>query len=162
MFMTSSPKLVDALLGGWQVNGIGTYQTGTPIAISNGGNNSKLGSPGQRPNNNGKSAKLAEPTMDRYFDTSVFSQAGNFTFGNVGRFLPDLRLPGTNNWDMSLFKNFSILEKLNMQFRAEAFNALNHPVWAAPGTTVNATSGFGQITSKNGNRQLQLALKLNF
>ncbi len=160
--MASAPKVVDFVLGGWQVNGIYTFQTGTPIQISNGGNNSFLGSAGQRPNNNGKSARLDEPTMDRYFDTSVFSQAPNYTFGNVGRFLPDLRLPRQVNVDGSVFKNFRMKENVSMQFRAEAFNAVNHPTWNAPGTNVTQVSGFGVITAKSGNRQLQLALKLLF
>ena len=159
-YMASAPKVFDYVLGGWQVNGIYTFQTGTPIQISNGANNTFLGSTGQRPNNNGKTAKLDNPTMDRYFDTSVFSQAPNYTFGNVGRFLPDLRLPSQTNLDASVFKNFQLMEKVRLQFRAEAFNAANHPTWAAPGTNVTQVSGFGVITSKNGNRNLQLALKL--
>src|SRR5206468_9767001 len=56
-FLKGVPAAVDFVLGGWQVNGIATFQTSTPLQISNGGNNTNLGSPGQRPNNNGKSAK---------------------------------------------------------------------------------------------------------
>jgi hypothetical protein len=142
------------------VNGIATFQTGIPLQISNGGNNTFLGSPGQRPNNNGTSAKLDEPTMERYFNTSVFSQAPNFTFGNTSRTSPDLRAPSTNNLDASVFKNFAVREGITMQFRAEAFNATNHPIWNSPGTEVTNLGSFGVITAKSGSRQVQLALRL--
>lgn len=164
--LTSAPKAMEFLLGGWQVNGIGTLQTNTPLQISNGGNNTNLGSPGQRPNNNGKSAKKTGPTEDRllsYFDQSVFSQAGNFVFGNTSRTSPDLRAPGTRAFDGSLFKRFQIREITNIEFRAEAFNLFNHPIWNGPGTTVTDPANFGVITTKGGQRrQVQLALRLRF
>jgi hypothetical protein len=144
------------------LNAIASFQTGVPLKISNGGNNTNLGSPGQRPNNNGKSGKLAEPTMDRYFDTSVFSQAPNFTFGNTSRTSPDLRTPSQNNLDASVFKRFRATERATFEFRAEAFNATNHPTWANPGVDVTNVGSFGVITNKTGSRQLQLALKLLF
>ena len=161
-FLATAPKAVDFVLGGWQLNGIATFQTGVPLKISNGGNNTNLGSPGQRPNNNGKSAKLDNPTMDRYFDTSVFSQAPNFTFGNVGRTLPDVRTPSQNNLDASIFKRFHATERATFEFRAEAFNATNHPIWGNPGLDVTNSSSFGVITSKSGSRVMQLALKMLF
>lgn len=160
--LSKMPRALDFALGGWQINGIATFQTGIPLQITNGGNNTNLGSSGQRPNNNGKSAKLDEPTMQRYFDTSVFSQAPNFTFGNTSRTSPDLRTPSQNNLDASLFKNFRVREGMTMQFRAEAFNATNHPTWNSPGTDVTNVGSFGVITDKSGNRQLQLALKFLF
>jgi len=159
------PKVVDAFIGGWQTNGIFTYQTGIPLQIANGANNTSLGTSTQRPNNNGQSAKFSGPVSDRvneYFDISTFSFAPQFTLGNTSRTSPDLRAPSRKNIDMSLFKNFQIKERTQLQFRAEAFNATNHPTWNSPGTTVNASSGFGQITSANAQRVMQLALKLMF
>jgi hypothetical protein len=154
------------VFGGWQINGIYTIQTGLPIAIGNGGNNSQLGSPGQRPNNNGKSAKRSGPIEDRlnsYFDQSVFSQAGNFTFGNTSRFSPDLRNPRSSNVDASLFKRFPIMESKFVEFRAEAFNAFNHPIWNGPGSTVTQPGTFGIIQQKGGQRRvMQFALRLEF
>ncbi len=163
--LSSVPKALDFVIGGWQMNGIATFQAGLPLQISNGGNFTNLGSPGQRPNNNGKSARLSGPIIERvnqFFDTSVFSQAPIFTFGNVSRTSPDLRAPGTRGLDFSLFKNFHVRERLTTQFRAEAFNFTNTPQWGTPGTTVNAVSGFGVITSASGQRQIQLALKVMF
>jgi hypothetical protein len=164
-FLTATPAAVDFLLGGWQVNGIITFQTAIPLQISNNGNFTNLGSPGQRPNNNGKSAKKSGPIADRvtsYFDQSVFSQAGNFTFGNTSRTSPDLRGPGTRAFDFSLFKRFRIWEETSIEYRLEAFNFFNHPTWNNPGTTVNTPGSFGVITSKGGSRQLQMVLRLQF
>jgi hypothetical protein len=100
--------------------------------------------------------------LNKYFDTSVFSQTGNFTFGNVSRFVGNLRAPGLVNIDFSLFKTFHPVDRVRVQFRAEAYNLANHPTWAAPGTTVNDPANFGRITSASGNRTVQLALKLYF
>ncbi len=164
-FLNDMPKGLDVALGGWQVNGIVTFQTAIPLQIANGGNFTNLGSPGQRPNNSGKSAKKTGPIEDRlnsYFDQTVFSQAGNFTFGNTSRTSPDLRGPGTRAFDASLFKKFAIREQVSTEFRLEAFNAFNHPIWNAPGTTVNAPGSFGVITAKGGNRNLQMVLRLQF
>jgi len=165
-FMGSAPKAVDLVLGGWQVNGILTNQTGTPLQIGNGANNTNLGSPGQRPNNNGTSAKKGGPIEDRllnYFDQTTFSAAGNFTFGNTSRTSPDLRSPTATNLDLSLFKRFKMTERFTSELRAEGFNALNHPVWNGPGTTVNAPGTFGIVQQKGGQRRvMQIALKVQF
>jgi len=159
------PTVLEYVLGNWQVNGIITFQTSTPLQIGNGGNNTFLGSPGQRPNNNGKSAKKEGPIEDRlnsYFDQTVFSQAGNYTFGNTSRTSPDLRGPGTRGFDASIFKRIRVGEGKNVEIRAEGFNAFNHPTWNGPGTAVNNSGSFGIITSKGGNRTGQLALRFNF
>ena len=165
-YFSNMGRPLDAVLGGWQINGIATFAKGTPLSISNGGNNTNIGSAGQRPNNNGKSAAKEGPIADRlnaYFDTSVFSQAPIYTFGNVGRFLPDLRIPGIHNLDFSLFKNFRVTERGTIQFRAESFNITNSPQWASPNNNVTAVGTFGTITNTtNSPRNVQLALKLNF
>jgi hypothetical protein len=165
MLLTHMPAPLDAIIGGWQGNGIYTYRTGIPLQISNGVNQTNLGSPGQRPNNNGESAKLSGPVESRlneYFDTSVFSQAGIFTFGNTSRTSPDLRAPSLHNIDFSIFKNFSLRERMTLRYQAEFYNGTNTPLWSAPGTTVNAVSGFGVITSATSQRVCQMALKLMF
>jgi len=165
-FMTAAPTALDMILGGWQINGIFTNQTGTPLQIGNGANNTNLGSPGQRPNTNGNSPVRSGPIEDRllnYFDQSAFSQAGNFMFGNVSRTSPDLRSPTATNIDMSLFKRFKMTERFTSELRAEGFNALNHPVWNGPGTTVTAPGTFGIVQQKGGQRRLmQIALKIQF
>jgi hypothetical protein len=166
-YLSSLPRGVDILLGGWQVNGIYSYYTGTPIALNNGGNTSGLGSGSLRASNIGKSGKRSGPVGDRinqYFDTSVFYQTPNYTWGTVGRFLPDIRFPSSHLFDASMFKIVTLHESAKLEFRAESFNFFNHPIWGAPNTTVTATgaAGFGTITSKNGNRTVQLALRIRF
>lgn len=165
-FLSSIPTAADWVLGGWQVNGIATFQTGLPLAIGNGQNNANVFSVGQRPNTNGNNPKIdggIDERINRYFDTSVFSQAAIFTFGNVSRFVSNLRGPGTNNIDFSLFKDFRYRERFRAQLRGEAFNLNNHPIWNGPGTTVNDLANFGKITAKGGQRrQVQVALKLIF
>ena len=162
-FFNAIPKPVDFVIGGWQMNGISTFQKGIPIAISNGGNTTGLNSPGIRATDNGQNPQVTGPIGNRlnnYFVQSVFSQTPNYMFGNVGRFLPNVRQPGAHNLDFSLFKNFRPVEKLNFQFRAEAFNFTNSPVWSAPGTNVASPSTFGIVTSASGNRTVQLGLKM--
>lgn len=158
----SLPGLANAVVGGWQVNGVFTLQSGLPLSIGVPVNSIGFGA-GQRPNNNGRSALLPESqrTPLRWFDTSVFSQPDPFTFGNTGPQSPDLRGTGVNSWNVSFFKNTAIRERVTVQFRAEFFNFLNHPLWGSPGTTVN-TPAFGQVAQKGGNRNGQLALKVLF
>ena len=81
--------------------------------------------------------------------------------GNLSR-NTSLRSDRLENVDFSIFKNFRIRDRAQLQFRGEAFNLANHPVFGAPNTTVGSLT-FGQVTSQaNGPRQLQFALKLRF
>ena len=160
--------VVNAVFGGWQVNGIMQFQGGFPIAIQTQSNSSQsIGAGTQRPNSNGKSAKLSagRPTqakLDKWFDTSVFSQPALFTFGNLGRVLPDVRTDGANTVDASLFKNFRIGERAQIQFRAEFFNALNTPQFGMPNTSYGAAL-FGTVSDQsNVPRQIQMGLKIRF
>lgn len=141
---------LDALLGGWTFSGIGTLQSGRPVIIS-------------RPAiSNGGSARLDNPTVDRWFDTSVFSPAAPFTFGNVGRTWPDVRTDSIRNVDVTLSKNVEIGSRLRLQVRADAFNAFNTPRFGAPNGAVTSPA-FGTITTQaNGPREIQLGIKLYF
>ncbi len=156
---------VDALIGSWQINAISSYQTGFPISVTAANNCNNCGINTLRPNNNGHSAALDGPVSQRlnqYFNTSVFSQPGAFTFGNVGRTLPDVRGPAGQNLDFSLFKSFHPVEKITVTFRAEAFNLLNQVVFGIPGTGINANT-FGVISGQgNSPRTIQFGLKVIF
>ena len=157
-------KATDLALGGWQVNGIATLSSGTPIGIS-ASNNAGIFNQAIRANNNGRSGALSGPVQDRllaFFDKSVFSQPTAFTFGNMGPRVSDIRNDGVFNWDLSLFKNFRVVERVNVQFRAEALNAFNTPRFSGPNTSVTSSS-FGVITSQaNSPRQVQFGLKVLF
>src|SRR5579872_1998940 len=163
-FGTNWNRAADTVLGGWQINGITTFQTGQPLTLT-AQNTSNSGSLTERPNNNGQSAALSgsiESRLNEYFNSAVFSQPAPFTFGNTGRTLPDVRGPGVNNFDFSLFKTFQPLERLSVQFRAEAFNLLNKPQFGFP-NQVLGSGQFGVIsTQANSPRQIQFGLKLLF
>lgn len=157
-------RALDLALGQWQVNGITTFQTGTPLQIT-ASNSAGIFNMVTRPNNNGRSGKLEGPVQERltrYYDTSVFSQPAAFTFGNVSPRLPDIRNDGVFNWDISLFKDFGLTERFKLQFRAEALNAFNTPRFSGPNTSVTSSS-VGFVTSTaNAPRQIQFGLKLLF
>jgi len=157
-------RWMDMAFGAWQLNGIATFSTGTPLGMS-ATNNAGIFNQAIRANNNGTSGKLTGPVQDRllsYFNRSVYSQPVAFTFGNMGPRLPDIRNDGIYTWDLSMFKEFRFVEKAKVQFRAEALNAFNTPRFSGPNTSVTSSS-FGAITSQaNAPRQIQLGLKLVF
>jgi hypothetical protein len=160
-FGSSVSPLVNAIIGGWQFNGITTVQSGTPLSIT-ASNTAGIFGARTQPNNNGQDPRLdgaVEDRLGRYFDTSVYSQPPNFTFGNEPVFSPVLRAPGVRNFDLSMFKNFD-LRRATLQFRVEALNAFNTVQFSGPNTSVTSSS-FGVITAQaNAPRQMQFGLKL--
>lgn len=146
-------RFVNFIVGGWDLDGIIRLQSGNPIAIS---------TPSL---NNGTSAHKDRPTIDQWFDTSVFRVVPAFTLGNVGPRLPDVRTDRLQNVDSVLVKNFSASIKehlITTQFRAEIYNLLNNVQFATPNTSVSSTS-FGRVTAQANNpRELQFGLKINF
>jgi TonB dependent receptor len=164
-FLGTMPRGVNLMIGGWQVNGIATVQTGVPLIIGVPQNNTFIYTQSQRADNNGASARISGGTRDqrlsRWFNTGVFSQPASFTLGNAGRTLPDVRNPGLHAHDISLFKNnfFGPDGRLNLQYRLEMFSALNQPQFGGPATLVGSPT-FGTISGAGGSRQIQMALKL--
>jgi hypothetical protein len=162
--LAALPAWGEKLVGGWQINGIPTLQSGIPLGLVTSVNNTSSFGGSSRPNNNGKSAKLSGPTserLNRYFDVSVFSLPAQYTFGNTGRTLPDVRSPGMVNLDLSLLKNTRTFERYTLQFRVEAFNVLNHPNFGGPNTGIGGTQA-GVISSVGAPRIMQCGLKLIF
>jgi hypothetical protein len=155
-----APRALDWVIGGWQFNGIVTMQSGTPLAIG-ASNTAGIFNPRTSANNNGRSGHLSssEQTLERWFDTSVFSQPDPFMFGTAGTRIADIRADGTRNFDLSLFKEFRPGEYLRTQLRLEALNAFNTPQFGGPNTSVTSSS-FGLVSSQaNAPRQLQFGLK---
>lgn len=151
-------RFADFLVGGWQMQGITTYQTGLPFTVSATGNASNTQS-GDRPNVVGD-PNTGIRSLDRWFDTAAFQRQAQYTFGNAGRDI--LSAPGIVNWSGSLFKNFVIREQTILQFRAEAFNLMNTANFARPGSQLG-TASFGVISATaTPPRQWQFALKLLF
>ncbi|MBM3785963.1 MAG: hypothetical protein FJW30_16510 [Acidobacteria bacterium] len=159
---TGDSKFANALLGGWQVNGIVTYETGTPLAIS-ANNTSGLFAARTQPNSTGISGRKTgrvQERLDSFFVPTAYTQPAAFAFGNLSRFLPDVRGDSVRNWDLSLFKEFQVREKMNLQFRTEFFNAFNRVRFSGPNTTVTSNA-FGTVNGQsNSPRQVQFGLKL--
>lgn len=161
-FGSSWHWLPEALLGGWQANGILTLNSGQPLIFSQTTNNSFSFGGYQRPDSTGADARIDSRSIDRWYDTSQFRIAQDYTFGNLSRTHSTLRKDWTRNLDFSMFKNLRFSERFNLQFRAEAFNISNTPLFGNPNNNVES-GAFGTITSQdNPARQVQLGLKLLF
>jgi hypothetical protein len=160
-FLNNENHFVNELVDGWQTNGIVQWNTGTPIVL--GGTLSSDGLLGftNRVTEASGDPNLPQQTRAKWFNTALFSQPAPFTLGSAPRVLPNVRVPSYVDADMSLFKNNYIgaNDRYNVQFRVEAFNALNHPVFSGPDAT-QSDANFGVITAQsNTPRFIQLAVK---
>ncbi|HEV2178242.1 MAG TPA: carboxypeptidase-like regulatory domain-containing protein [Terriglobia bacterium] len=162
---STASGVTEALLGGWQTNGILHFTSGSPLYLSVAIDESGTGL-GNRPDRVCNGA-LSNPTVNEWFNTSCFANPAPGTLGNSTR--TPLFGPPFKNVDFSLFKRFPLpwREGMNLEFRTEVFNLLNTPQFALPGTSlvVQGTNqgGFGQIFSTvNNPRLIQFALKLIF
>jgi hypothetical protein len=160
-------RWTEEIVGGWQYNVLPTFRSGFPVAVyqSSNPNSSIAGNGVQRPNlvsgaHLGTSGSLYD-RLNGYINPAAFTASPAFTFGDAPRTL-SLRGPGYANWDMSLFKNVLIRERFNVQFRAQAFNSFNTPLFGGPNTAFGS-SNFGTITSQaNFPRYLQLGLHVTY
>jgi hypothetical protein len=153
--------VLNAVLGGWTVSGIGTlYQGGSPFTVGwSGLDASGTGNFSVRANRI-KNGQLDNPTPQQWFDTSAFVAPTLGTFGNAGTGI--LFGPSSFSYDFGIYKTFPVRETVRLQFRTEMFNVFNHPNLVMPGTTANAP-GFGQINTKSLEpRVIQFALRLTF
>ncbi len=182
--------LVHRVFDGWQLSGITRFQSGSPLSLGNLSTGNLDGALDITGGGDGWRAVMtgnpilpkSERTVERYFNIAAFAPpgVGGPTPNNPAAVQGILALgntpntfgrgPGLNNWDLSLFKNIPVREKLTMQFRAEAYNAFNHTQFSAVNTTPKWTyatgavtaAQFGQITAARDPRILQFALRLNF
>jgi hypothetical protein len=158
--------LIPGKVRGFQLNGVFTAQSGRPFTValpseldnSNTGRSSLGFGANDRPDVLAN-ARLNSPTPDRWFDTTAFAPSPFGTFGNAGRNI--LNGPGSSVLNVSLLKNFKLREAATLQFRAEAFNALNHANFNLPQNFLGA-AGFGSITSAQAARQIQFGVKILF
>lgn len=146
------------ILGGWQVSGVTTFNTGLPQNITINPDQAGIGQTSQRPNVIGE-WNSGGRTQYQWFNTAAFALPAAGKFGNLGRNV--VIGPGTNNWDAALMKNFAFRERLTFQFRAEFYNIPNHLSWWGVGTTFG-NSNFGQITSATDPRTMQFGLRMGF
>lgn len=167
--------LTGNLLGGWQLNGIWAWYSGTPFSI--GGTNTALNCPGcgsiliNVQGDPSPSGKVGSTTP--WYDTSLFSQPTGTAkegFGTSAR--NQFRRPRVWNLDLSLFKQFRVKERFQPEFRLEAVNVFNHTNWGTPVTSFTALNflqftpgsvdGGGGTTNTPGARRIQLGLRLQF
>jgi hypothetical protein len=191
MFGSNMNRALDEVVGGWQLNSIVTLDSGTPIDFSTGG---QLGGFDNRPDliSFSKVPRTllgsSNNSNNRTFFTGVFAlppvnAAGKFTLpGNLQR--NAFSGPGYKTMDLGLFKGFHVTERVNAEFRAQAYNLFNTPQFNNPDTKITdgtlvagsattyttganstgANNGFGSINSirLNTERQLELAVHINF
>ena len=157
-FASTIPGFVDQIVGGWQINAVVQRQSGQPLGFGNAIFRGNL-----------KDIALSKDrkSVDRWFNTDAgFERNTARQLGSNLRTAPlrysGIRGDGQARWDLSAIKYFPIRERLKLQFRAECYNAWNHPNLNNPNTTPTSTA-FGAITGQSPSpRQFQLALKLTF
>ena len=151
----------DAVAGGWQLSGIARFQSGSPIAVTQATNlNAFAGFGIQRPN------RVADPTLPaesrstgRWFQTTAFTQAPQFTIGNSSR--NPVVGPGYRTLDLMVGKTFFLGERWRAEFRAESFNTTNTPPLGNPNGSFGAVA-FGTIATALDPRVFELVLKVHF
>ena len=160
----------NAVIGGWQLSGSMTVQSGVPQTLTVGFNNAGTNNPlPDRPSYTGAdSGYLSNHTHTTlgvpWYNPSSFAPAPQGSFGNVGR--SSMITPAFQTFDLALHKQIAMpyAEGHSLQLRLEAFNVFNHPVWSAPQGNTSAAD-FGIISATSANvpmRQLQLGVKYSF
>jgi hypothetical protein len=147
-------------ISGWQLAGLVRVQSGDMVPVTQAtNNNSALGFAVQRPNRVGDPNEFAGRTTGKYFNTAAFAPAGPFVIGNSSR--DPVRGPGLQNADVMIGKTFRITERVNMEFRAEAFNVSNTPPLNDP-NGIFGNAAFGSITSAGNPRDFEFVVKVHF
>lgn len=151
-----------ALLGGWQISAIINKSSGFPRTAYVGTDRSNTGGGQDRPNTTGADPILPDDqqTTARWFNTDAYALNALGTFGDAGR--NTFFGPGITNVDASIIRNFRLMREKTLQFRLEAFNVLNNPIWNDPNTTLTSPL-YGSITStRKPMRELQIGVKFVF
>ena len=161
MFGNSANRFTTAFIGGWELQTVSSYQTGTPrtvtanIGVSNSDGEDR---PDVVP---GVSVVPSNQGPNNWINAAAFQTAVPGTYGNTGR--NTIITAGVTSVDLSTFKDFSVTEKAKLQFRAEAFNLPNHPNFRSDSLNTSwGSASFGQYSAARPSRQLQVALKLIF
>jgi hypothetical protein len=144
-------------LGGWQISGVTTLQTGLPFNLGiSAGDVAGTGISNQRPNVIGD---WTGSTRTQYLNPAAFAQPAAGTFGNLGAYA--LHYPFFNNWDAAAQKSFRVTERVHADFRAEFFNFPNHLSYTSLSTTYGSST-FGQVTGATDPRTMEFVLRFGF
>jgi hypothetical protein len=158
------------MISNWQVNGSTTLESGAPLSFSVTPSTTNALGGGQRPHSSGATARrdgytTTDDMLNRFFDTAQFLRPDPFTFGNLGRRINDVRGFPFRNLELSLQWQKRFADRYGVQFRAEAFNAINRADFSNPNTTLGSTA-FGTVNSvkqeANPARQIQLVVRFVF
>lgn len=159
----SGNRFVDYVLGNWSLNGIVSFYSGLPFDVStSNGNISNTGNTTERANLALSNPYPANQGANLWLNPAAFATPPLYTYGNLGR--NSLRSASTKNLDFSLFRLFPVTEHSGFEFRAEAFNLTNTPIFGTPNHTLG-NPNFGVITGLRTGaapRELQFALKFHF
>jgi len=163
-FGSSWNPVVNGILGGWKTNGIWTFTSGFPVGLHLAGGLALPTYGGQRPNLLGTLKRNTGGNFrDQYFaNPEVVVAPPDYAIGTAPRTTGSVRTPGANNANLSFLKEFSLAkfrEGMRLEYRAEFFNAFNHPRFCGPDSTLNSGS-FGTVScTANSAREVQMALK---
>jgi hypothetical protein len=169
-FLGSLNRVLDTVVGGWELNGINTANTGLPVNVYyapsaandvTGLSAEYRGQAFLRPNVSGSatSQSTAQSLLTYFAGYTFTTPPANTPFGNLSR--NSFRAPGLEQWDLAVNKNFRITEGIKLQFRSEFFNVLNHTNFGPP-SNISTSTSFGTITNTLPARQVQFGLKLLF
>ena len=159
-FLGGAHGLTNLIVGGWQLNGIVSATSGESLDVNSYTTNGQGNRAGNVPNcvaNSGLPS--GQQNRTHWFNTNAFQNPLPGTYGNCG--IGVLYGPGSQNWDLSLFKSTRLGERATLQLRWEAFNAFNHVNYGNPDTSVG-DSTFGAITYASPGREIQLGAKIIF
>jgi hypothetical protein len=162
MLFGRASAFTNKLIGGWQLAGISSFQTGQPFSVTYTAPGSQVyGASGRADRVPGMSLYPKHKTNTQWFNPAAFAAPSPYTFGNSGYDM--LRGPNYQNWDMNLEKNTTIGERYKLQLRGEVFNIANHPNFGVPSAAITNPASFGVISSVvNENRTIEFAAKFNF
>jgi len=159
-------RVVDAIVGGWAISTIVTFQSGTPLTLALA--DARLADGSQRPDvvcsqlSTGISYHQSAATGEPILNASCFADPGDQVPGNAPRYFSNLRSNGIHNADLSFSKEFVIREGMKLQMRGEFFNFTNTPRFAPPNTLLG-DSTFGMVTSTLGSpRHTQIGVRFEF
>lgn len=159
--VVSSPRFASPALrkiaSDWQLSLIYRIQSGAPLTVTTGRDAGLLGGT-QRPNIVAN-PKLADPTNERWFNTTAFVANGPGEYGNAGRNI--LRGNETITFDVGITRRFQLTEQQRLEFRGEAFNTLNMNRSGNPNTNLN-NANFGRVLTSLDPRIMQFAFKYVF
>jgi Carboxypeptidase regulatory-like domain/TonB dependent receptor/TonB-dependent Receptor Plug Domain len=150
------------VVGNWQVDGIWSVETGTPLSatLATGvSNTASSGTGAERPNCFAGDPSLSNGTINQWFNVSAFSIPQPYTFGNCGPFI--IRGPRYFNIDTGIHRDFKVREGVKITLRGEMFNTLNHVNFSNPNAQIGGTTA-GQISATQPARTVQVAMRAVF